>query len=116
MIQQRAQDGQILRYFIVRNMQIGGNYKNFHHALVTLWGNYKVLGQNIHPCQEYIFAFCGRPFGCLLSPHLPTPTATLIDYNLVKDLGMKITIPEVLLLWKQVLNSRKSSYLCSDYP
>ena len=40
--------------------------------------------------QEYIFAFCGRPFGCLLSPHLPTPTATLIDYNLVKDLGMKM--------------------------
>jgi len=52
MIQQRAQNGQILRYFIARNMQIGGNYKNFHHTLVALWGNYKVLRQNIHPCGK----------------------------------------------------------------
>ena len=52
MIQQRAQNGQILRYFIARNVQIGGNYKNFHHTLVVLWGNYKVLGQNIHPCLK----------------------------------------------------------------
>ena len=49
MIQQRAQNWQNIRFFIARNMQIGGNYKNFHHALVALWGNYKVLGQNIHP-------------------------------------------------------------------
>ena len=56
MIQQRAQNRQILRYFIECNVQIGGNYKNFHHALVKLWGNYKVLGQNIHPCNgEYLF-------------------------------------------------------------
>ena len=40
--------------------------------------------------QEYVFCYRGRPFGCLLSPHLPTPTATLVDYNLVKDLGMKM--------------------------
>ena len=52
MIQQRAQNGQILGYFIPRNAQIGGNYKNFHHALVVLWGNYKVLGQNIQPCPD----------------------------------------------------------------
>ena len=39
---------------------------------------------------EHIFCFKGRPFGCLSSPHLPTPTATLVDYNLVKDLGMKM--------------------------
>ena len=50
MIQQRAQNRQILRYFIACNVQIGGNYKNFHRALVALWGNYKVLGQNIHRC------------------------------------------------------------------
>ena len=50
MIQQRAQNGQILKYSIASNMQIGGNYKNFHHALVPLWGNYKVFGQHIHPC------------------------------------------------------------------
>ena len=41
--------GLILRYLIALNVQIGGNYKNFHHALVELLGNYKVLGQNIHP-------------------------------------------------------------------
>ena len=40
--------------------------------------------------KEHIFCFKGRPFGCLSSPHIPTPSATLIDYNLVKDLGMKI--------------------------
>ena len=49
MIQERVQKGQILRYFIALNVQIGGNYKNFHHTLVALWGNYKLLGQNIHP-------------------------------------------------------------------
>ena len=40
--------------------------------------------------EEFIFAYRGRPFGCLLSPHLPTPTSTLVDFNLVKDLGMKM--------------------------
>ena len=57
MIQQRVQSGQILKCSIAHNMQIGGNYKNFHHVLVALWGNYKVLGQNIHPwcvCIETI--------------------------------------------------------------
>ena len=52
MIQQRAQNRQILRYSIAHNVQIGEKYKNFQHALVTLWGNYKVLGQNIHPCLQ----------------------------------------------------------------
>ena len=40
--------------------------------------------------QEFVFVTKGRPFGCLVSPHLPTPTATLIDYNLVRDVGMKM--------------------------
>ena len=40
---------------------------------------------------EYIFCVRGRPFGCLSSPHLPTPTSTLIDYNMVKDIGLKMT-------------------------
>ena len=40
--------------------------------------------------QEYVFCYKGRPFGCLISPHIPTPSATLVDYNLVKDLGMKM--------------------------
>ena len=40
--------------------------------------------------QEFVFCSKGRPFGCLVSPHLPTPTATLIDFNLVRDVGMKM--------------------------
>ena len=40
--------------------------------------------------KEYIFAVKGRPFGCLASPHLPAPVSTLLDYNLVKDLGLKM--------------------------
>ena len=39
---------------------------------------------------EYVFCCRGRPFSSLLSPHLPTPTSTLIDYSLVKDLGLKM--------------------------
>ena len=48
---------------------------------------------NRYPKQdkEYIFCVKGRPFGCLVSPHLPTPTSSLIDYNLVKDLGLKMS-------------------------
>ena len=38
---------QILRYYIARTVQIGGNYRIFQPALVALWGNYKVLGQNV---------------------------------------------------------------------
>ena len=41
--------------------------------------------------KEFIFCVKGRPFGCLVSPHLPTPTSSLIDYNLVRDLGIKMT-------------------------
>ena len=39
---------------------------------------------------EYVFCCRGRPFSSLLSSHLPTPSSTLIDYRLVKDLGLKI--------------------------
>ena len=41
--------------------------------------------------QEFVFCCKGRPFPCLVSPHLPTPTASLIDYHLVRDLGLKMT-------------------------
>ena len=41
--------------------------------------------------KEYIFCVKGRPFPCLVSPHLPTPTSSLLDYNLVRDLGLKMT-------------------------
>ena len=40
---------------------------------------------------EFIFCVKGRPFPCLISPYLPTPSATLVDYNLVRDLGLKMT-------------------------
>ena len=47
---------------------------------------------NIYPNleKEHIFCCKGRPFGCLTSPHIPTPTSTLMDYSLVKDLGLKM--------------------------
>ena len=47
---------------------------------------------NKYPNQEIEHIFCskGRPFGCLTSPHIPTPSSTLMDYNLVKDLGLKM--------------------------
>ena len=58
----------------MRKVQIGGNYKNFHHALVALWGNYKVLGQNIHPWSWFgmvwvwyglSFVWIGFSMGCV---------------------------------------------------
>ena len=41
--------------------------------------------------KEFIFCVKGRPFPCLVSPYLPTPTATLLDYDLVRSLGLKMT-------------------------
>ena len=41
--------------------------------------------------REYVFSVKGRPFPCLVSPYLPTPTATLLDYDLVRSLGLKMT-------------------------
>ena len=40
--------------------------------------------------REFIFCVKGRPFPCLVSPHIPTPTASLLDYNLVRELGLKM--------------------------
>ena len=40
--------------------------------------------------KEFVFCVKGRPFPCLVSPYLPTPTASLLDYNLVRDLGLKL--------------------------
>ena len=47
---------------------------------------------NKYPNQEkeHILSFKGRPFGCLDSPHFPTPTSTLMDHDLVHDLGLKM--------------------------
>ena len=41
--------------------------------------------------KEFVFCVKGRPFPCLVSPHLPTPTSSLLDYNLVRDLGLKMS-------------------------
>ena len=41
--------------------------------------------------QEYVFCCRGRPFAALVSQNLPTPTSSLIDFDLVKTLGLKVT-------------------------
>ena len=41
--------------------------------------------------SEFVFSCKGRPFTSLISSFLPTPSSTLIDYGLVKDLNLKIT-------------------------
>ena len=40
--------------------------------------------------KEFVFCCKGRPFPALVSPHLPTPTASLLDYSLVRDLGLQM--------------------------
>ena len=41
--------------------------------------------------KEFVFSVKGRPFGCLVSPYLPTPTSSIIDMNLVREIGLKMT-------------------------
>ena len=41
--------------------------------------------------EEYVFACKGRPFAALISNILPTPDTNLIDHNLVRELGLKMT-------------------------
>ena len=41
--------------------------------------------------NEYVFVCKGRPFAVLVSPLLPTPTSNLLDYDLVRSLGLKLT-------------------------
>ena len=38
-----------------------------------------------------MFAVKSRPFACLVSPHLPIPTTSLIDYDLISSLGIKMS-------------------------
>ena len=54
-------------------MQLTSNYK---------YSNYE---------EEHIFSCRGRPFAVLVSSFLPTPPASLIDYELVRDLKLKMT-------------------------
>ena len=41
--------------------------------------------------KEYVFCCKGRPFAALVSSSIPTPTSTLLDYDLIKKLGLKMT-------------------------
>ena len=41
--------------------------------------------------REAVFAVRNRPFAVLCSSSLPTPAATMIDHNLVMELGLKMT-------------------------
>ena len=41
--------------------------------------------------REFVFSMKGRPFSMLSSQKLPTPSTSLIDFNLVSDLGLKMT-------------------------
>ena len=41
--------------------------------------------------REFVFSIKGRPFSMLSSQKLSIPSTSLIDYNLVNDLGLKMT-------------------------
>ena len=41
--------------------------------------------------REFIFSCKGRPFSVLTAPNFPTPPSTMVDYNLVRDLKLRIT-------------------------
>jgi len=49
-----------------------------------------IYNYNSHE-QEFVFCCKGKPFATLVSSNLPTPTSNLIDYDLVKDLNLKMT-------------------------
>ena len=48
--------------------------------------NYKYGGGD----TEYVFCCKNRPFAVLCSEHLPTPATSMIDHNLVMELGLKM--------------------------
>ena len=41
--------------------------------------------------REFVFSIKGRPFSMLSSQKISVPTTSLIDFNLVNDLGLKMT-------------------------
>ena len=41
--------------------------------------------------REFVFAIKGRPFSMLSNNSLPVPSTSLIDFNLVNDLGLKMS-------------------------
>jgi len=41
--------------------------------------------------QEFIFCCKGKPFATLVTSNIPTPSSNLIDFDLIRDLGLKMT-------------------------
>ena len=41
--------------------------------------------------KEYVFSCKGRPFVALVSPYLLTPQESLIDYDLIREMGLTMT-------------------------
>ena len=41
--------------------------------------------------KEFVVACKGRPFSILISPLLPFPTVTYLDYDLVRDLKLRMS-------------------------
>ena len=41
--------------------------------------------------EEFIFCVKGKPFPCLVSTNLPTPTSTLVDFGMVRELNLKMS-------------------------
>ena len=41
--------------------------------------------------REFVLACKGRPFAVLTAPSFPTPAVTLVDYNLVRDMKLRMS-------------------------
>ena len=57
----------------------------------TFTTNYKYNSEE----QEFIFCCKGKPFATLVTSNIPTPTFNLLDFDLIRDLGLKIRISSV---------------------
>ena len=64
-------------------MKVNNNINNSNSAFTTRY-NYG------NKDSEFVFTCKGRPFAVLVSDNLPTPTSNLLDFDLVKSLGLKV--------------------------
>ena len=67
------------------------NYNNNDSMFTTMYKYGSRGGSTLAGDKEYVFACRGRPFAALVSAHIPTPYSTLLDYDLIKKLGLKVT-------------------------
>ena len=86
MIQEIAQNGQNLRYGIHAHFANWGKYNNFQRTLRMLWGNFKILGQNIHPCSLLMEMI---PLGVILAPSDPLTQLNKVLIYLQPSVVMK---------------------------